>query len=205
MPKLIDQKDQLAVVEPTEDADEQLLQVAKAAVKRAGESSWEAADAFLELSNRGWTQQRIADECGVSQGGVSRFIACAKKYALAHDRPPFWEAYRKVGGHATAKEDESAAAPTSDVAKLKRLIELDNCLYNGPRGLEPFAEEHHVRKSTVNGDLDTLRAMGQAIRTYDVNVDDELKTCAVYEEGVEPLFYCNRRDAKVSPPTALPV
>lgn len=53
------------------------------------------ADAYAELSRRGWTQQRIADECGVNQSTVSRFIHCAN-YALGHNRPSFWTAYQEA-------------------------------------------------------------------------------------------------------------
>jgi phage N-6-adenine-methyltransferase len=97
-------------------ADEEVLHAARRAIKQAGESSWEAADAFLELSNRGWAQQRIADACEVSQSSVSRFIACARKYALPHNRPSFWEAYREVDGHGSRGEpelDEQEPAPKS--------------------------------------------------------------------------------------------
>ena len=110
MPQM-DYLDPPAIVRPAEDADEQLLQVAKAAIKRAGESSWEAADAFLELSARGWTQQRIGAACGVSQSSVSRFVSCARRYAVTHTRPPFWEAYREVDGHDPAPAPPAKTDP----------------------------------------------------------------------------------------------
>jgi hypothetical protein len=74
--------------------DEELASRARRALRRSGESSWEAAECFVELSRRGWTQTRIGKECGASQSSVSRFIACAEKYAVPHNRPPFWDVYK---------------------------------------------------------------------------------------------------------------
>jgi ParB family chromosome partitioning protein len=87
------------------DADSEIASRAKRALKRSGESSWEAADCFLELSERGWTQARIGKECGASQSSVSKFIACARRYSLANNRPAFWDAYREVDGRPVQPAD----------------------------------------------------------------------------------------------------
>jgi ParB family chromosome partitioning protein len=85
------------MLETLTDAD--LLVEIHSAFDSSNSGSWQLADGYVELSRRGWKQQAIADEFGVSQGSVSRFMACAKNYALAHNRPPFCEAYKEVSGH----------------------------------------------------------------------------------------------------------
>ena len=74
--------------------DEEIVQMAVAAKERAEEvesesspSRWEEADCYKALSDRGWTQQKIADECGTSQATVSKFISCCKNYSVANNRP----------------------------------------------------------------------------------------------------------------------
>ena len=57
-------------------ADEELVRAAQTAIKRAGEACWQAADALSELARRGWTQQRIAQACGVSQPSCFSRRAC---------------------------------------------------------------------------------------------------------------------------------
>jgi ParB family chromosome partitioning protein len=96
------------------DADEELASRARKALKRSGESSWEAADCFLELSKRSWTQTRIGKECGASQSSVSRFMACARNYAVPHDRPAFWDAYREVDGKAVQPAEITLAQQPAD-------------------------------------------------------------------------------------------
>jgi hypothetical protein len=118
---------------PLKDQNDPLVLTARDAIKRSGEASWVVADAFLEMSKRpGWKQTRIAAACGVHQGTVSRLISCAKRYALAHKRPPFWEAYRVVGGHGGAKGKGKGGRrkgpsfpvrlPPGDLAKFKEWV-----------------------------------------------------------------------------------
>jgi hypothetical protein len=45
----------------------------------------------------------IADECGVSQNAVSRFIACARLYPLVDNRPTFWDAFQEATGTRPAR------------------------------------------------------------------------------------------------------
>jgi ParB family chromosome partitioning protein len=78
----------------------QLVQRAKKALVASNVSSWDAADCFVALYRRGWTQQQIARACETTQPTVSRFIAFAKRYAVPHNRPSFWQAYRQIGGKA---------------------------------------------------------------------------------------------------------
>ena len=89
-------------VRPAEEAA--IVARAKKHLAAGNANSWAAADAFHELAERGWTQQRIADECETTLGRVCRFLACARNYALAHNRPAFWEAYQDVGGHEPAEK-----------------------------------------------------------------------------------------------------
>lgn len=71
---------------------------AEATEEQASPSRWREADAYAELSARGWTQQRIAERCGTTQSSVSRFISAARKYAVPHNRPTFWNAYSEITG-----------------------------------------------------------------------------------------------------------
>lgn len=91
---------QLALADAT---DEQLVQGAIDARREAesveieaSPSRWSEADHYAELARRGWTQQRIADDCHSEQSHVSRFLACVELYALGHNRPAFWDAYKAV-------------------------------------------------------------------------------------------------------------
>lgn len=86
-------------------------EAAEATEGEASPSRWHEADSYVELMQRGWTQQRIADECGVTQPTVSRFISCAQSYALGHKRPSFWTAYQEVrpdkGAHVGANSGDN--------------------------------------------------------------------------------------------------
>ena len=79
---------------PAEEA--RLVAAAKKALKKSGEGSWEAADAFLALSQRGWRQRRIAEACEVSQTSVCWFLGCARRFPRESTRPSFWHAYEQV-------------------------------------------------------------------------------------------------------------
>ena len=68
---------------------------AEAAEAGASPHRWEEADAYLALADRGWTQRRIAEACGVSQTSVSFFIQAAQRDYLGN-RPTFWVAYAEV-------------------------------------------------------------------------------------------------------------
>lgn len=58
---------------------------------------------LLPLASRGWKQQKIAKECGVSQQAVSRFIRIVSQYSLLSKRPTFWQAFQEVTGKTTAE------------------------------------------------------------------------------------------------------
>ena len=60
-------------------------------------TSWELADCYLALKEKhGWSDQLIADECGVSRTSVQRFRSCAARLPTSGQRPSFWEAFRKT-------------------------------------------------------------------------------------------------------------
>src|SRR5262245_47723476 len=86
---------QAAEVRPADKTDNQIVAHCKECLAKADKSSWDVADDYLRLSERGWSQRRIAKEFGVSQTSVFLFIACARIDYLGN-RPPFWEAYREV-------------------------------------------------------------------------------------------------------------
>lgn len=79
-------------------AEETLVAQAIAAREQGEKSSWQEADCYADLSQCGWTQQRIAERCKTTQPRVSKYIACAEKYSVANNRPSFWEAYSEVDG-----------------------------------------------------------------------------------------------------------
>jgi len=99
-----------AIVCQAERTEAQIVAHCKAAIKASNKSSWDVADDYQALSGKGWTQERIAGEFGTSQASVSRFLACAKAYALGHKRPSFWEAYRVVKTAGGAAKSQPAAA-----------------------------------------------------------------------------------------------
>lgn len=83
-----------AIIAPA--PEEALVSQAIAAREQGERSSWQEADCYVDLSSRGWTQERIAERCKTNQTRVSRFVGCATLYALGHKRPSFWEAYSEV-------------------------------------------------------------------------------------------------------------
>ena len=66
---------------------------AEATEAEASPSRWREADDYAELSRRGWTQVRIAENCNTDQPHVSRAISAAGNYVHVHNRPKFWTAY----------------------------------------------------------------------------------------------------------------
>jgi hypothetical protein len=88
-----------------------IVQRAKDALAASNVSSWDAADCFLALAKLGWTQQRIARACQTKQSTVSRFVSCAKRYAVPHNRPSFWQAYREVDGKGNAHVSQATGQP----------------------------------------------------------------------------------------------
>jgi ParB family chromosome partitioning protein len=106
--------------------EQEIVNRVKRALKRSGESSWEAADGFVKLSKLGWTQTRIGKECGASQSSVSRFVACAEKYAVPHNRPAFWDAYR----HCHVGENSGVSewfTPAPILAAARRVLGRIDC------------------------------------------------------------------------------
>ena len=93
--------------------DEQLVTEAKAAHEEAEKaeagaspSRWVEADCYAELAKRGWKQQQIAEECGVSAVTVFRFVKCVDTFplSLGKARPTFWTAYQEVRTDKTTAE-----------------------------------------------------------------------------------------------------
>lgn len=94
-----------AIIKSAERTDAQIVAHCKESIIKADRSSWDVADDYRVLSERGWTKTKIAEEFGVHRSSVSRFVACTHKCALGHARPPFWEVYRDIkGGKADDKE-----------------------------------------------------------------------------------------------------
>jgi len=92
-------------------AQSKLVKKAIAARKRAEKSEhgasparWEEADCYAEMAADGWSQRRIAKECGTNQTSVSFFVRAVIRYPISDTRPPFWEAYAEVTGEKTTAE-----------------------------------------------------------------------------------------------------
>lgn len=88
--------------------DRVLVARAVAAREQGERSSWEEADAYVNLVVLGWTQQRVADACGTNQSRVSKFVASAKNYSVLNNRPTFWEAFSEVNSEKPATENHRA-------------------------------------------------------------------------------------------------
>jgi ParB family chromosome partitioning protein len=72
-------------------------EAAEAAESEASPSRWREADAYAELSRRGWSLRRIADECGTNKDTVSRFVRCVERIGT-DTRPSFWAVYAQLTG-----------------------------------------------------------------------------------------------------------
>ena len=110
--------------------DEQVVAIAKAAQAEAEKaeadaspSRWTEADCYAELAHRGWTQQKIAEECGTNQTTVSRFVACVRHYAVTHKRPSFWLAYREVDGHDKTTAERIVASGENEWYTPEKYVE----------------------------------------------------------------------------------
>jgi phage N-6-adenine-methyltransferase len=126
------------IVYKAESADEaDIITHCKKAMRQADRSSWDVADDYYKLSKRGWTQQRIAEEFGVSQASVSKFIACASEYSLANNRPPFWEAYQRKDGKAADMPDKQCK--TSEWYTPPEILEPVRDYFGGAIPLDPAA------------------------------------------------------------------
>lgn len=121
--------------------DEELVKLATEAEEWANEAEWEAgsssrwimADSYLELSERGWTQQKIANECKINQSTVSRYVTCAKNYAPGHNRPTFAFSYREVKGekldslHSSESDEWETPQELFDLLHGEFGFDLDVC------------------------------------------------------------------------------
>lgn len=93
-------------VSAAEMTDDWLVTVAveaqeKAEVAEAEAGSphrWKVADAYSELSDRGWSTRRIAEACGQSKTVVNVYVRCVSGYPDIANRPTFWQAYGAVTG-----------------------------------------------------------------------------------------------------------
>jgi phage N-6-adenine-methyltransferase len=95
-------------------ADEAIVADAIEARATGESASWREADCYLALSERGWTQQRIADKCGTTQQHVSKFTICARNYSVLSTRPPFWEAFAQVNSDKPKGEHNHRAQGTGE-------------------------------------------------------------------------------------------
>jgi len=101
-------------------ADE-LLATAKGALERAREMDnqiaglqeqvsllrWQAADAMLVLTERGWSRQRVADELGLGRATVSRYVQMAELHPEGA-RPPWTAVFYEVSP-SNVKDAQEAA------------------------------------------------------------------------------------------------
>lgn len=85
-----------AEVRHAEPTEAEIVAHCWAATKNSDKNSWDMADDYAALRQRGWTGRRIAEEFKTNEASVSRFLACAKKFALGQTRPRFWEVYQEI-------------------------------------------------------------------------------------------------------------
>ncbi len=81
---------------PVPKTDEEIVEAIVKKDVRQEADNWDIGDGYLELIERGWTQQNIADACNTKQQRVSRYLACVRLYSLGSKRPSFWEAYQEI-------------------------------------------------------------------------------------------------------------
>jgi N6-adenosine-specific RNA methylase IME4 len=86
-----------AIVRRMERTEGEIVAHCKEAMAESNKSSWDVADDYLELRRapHDWTGRRIAQEFGVPESTVSKFIACARKFSVLKTRPPFWVAFKE--------------------------------------------------------------------------------------------------------------
>jgi hypothetical protein len=100
-----------AIVTTHNEIEAELVAKVNRLQKEANTRSWELADTYDGLRKIGWTQQAIAKLAGCERSSVSRFLACVKKCALGHNRPPFWEVYREIKEGSSAAKNDPPEAP----------------------------------------------------------------------------------------------
>ena len=75
----------------------------------ASPSRWREADAYLALSEQGWSTRKIADACGSNKSSVALFINCAKACPTSGTRMSFWSAFSEArsGAHVSNNSGEN--------------------------------------------------------------------------------------------------
>jgi ParB family chromosome partitioning protein len=143
-----------AIVRQVDD-EAGLVAEAKAARREAEEaeeagspSRWREADIYAELANRGWSQRKIAHECGTSASTVNRFIQAVLRYRNADGRPRFWDAYASVTGEKAVHVSHNSGenewyTPPEYIAQAKKVL--------GQIDLDPASSE--VANQTVGANV----------------------------------------------------
>jgi hypothetical protein len=127
-----------AIVQAASETDQEIVRRIKQTIHRTEKDRWQIADDYVELSNRDWTQQKIADECDVSQAKVSKYMTCARNYPAKSKRPPFEDAYDEVDG-------KKPSVPTEIKNVVKALA-----------GTELFAANNSEPDEPAEADLDQV-------------------------------------------------
>jgi len=89
------------------ESEEQLCLRLEWAIQRSESSSWEVADGFKGLNETGWTQKRIGARFGFTQGTVSKYVSCSRKYSPENNRPRFSEAFDEFSSKPANYSSES--------------------------------------------------------------------------------------------------
>ena len=111
------------------DAIEAQAKAEEAEAEAGSPHRWRAAERYYELSERGWTQQRIASKCRTSQQTVSVYINCVRRYQVPSKRPTFWHAYAEVTGERSpahvalsSSESEEWYTPAAYIASVRAVL-----------------------------------------------------------------------------------
>ena len=99
-------------------SDEAVCVRIEAALKTGDTGFWMAADGFVDLSRRNWSQGEIAKRFSLAQQTVSKYIFCAKNYP--HEGRPSWSvAWSKACGR-----DPMMTSETPEWATPQDLFDL---------------------------------------------------------------------------------
>jgi ParB family chromosome partitioning protein len=186
----------VARIEARVDADviaeaRRAREAAEAAEAESSPSRWREADAYAELSKRGWRVRRIADECGTNRNSVSVMIRMVSQYCDSHIRPSFWAAFGEIHGdkkpvQVSQNSGQEAWYTPPEYIEAARAVLGEIDLH--PASSEKAQETVQARQFfTIEGDGLSKRWEGRIWLNppYNQNLVDKfvLKLCEHFDQG----------------------